>query len=312
MYCSPTRSHDDNARQPLFLLGFCYNVPVKRNLHPWRLCSMNTQRIFTKNAAYQKFEVIKSNRNKRYKYQEFFAEGVRNINEAVKYGWEINSFLYSFEKPLSSWASQLLMTTATKTNYELTTVLMQDISNKGDTSEVLAIVNMRDERACAVAYSASPVLALFDRPSNKGNLGTLLRSCDALGVEQLVITGHAVDVYEPDVITSSMGSFFKVPFLRLLDNAQIDEYIAGLREKYPGLLVAGTTAHKQKSIYEVDLQRPVLFLIGNETDGLNQHLCECSDLSVTIPMSEQSSASSFNVSCAATVMFYEAFRQRSK
>jgi len=56
---------------------------------------------------------------------------------------------------------------------------------------------------------------------------------------------------------------------------------------------------------------PVLFLIGNETDGLNQHYCEISDVMATIPMSEQSLSSSFNVSCAATVLFYEVIRQRN-
>ena len=138
---------------------------------------MKIQRIYSKNAAFQKFEVLKTNRNKRYKYQEFFVEGVRNINEALKNNWQINSFLYSFEKPISPWADNLIKTVKTKTNYELTTDLMKEISNKEDASELLAIINMRDEKEDFTEYSNNPVLALFDRPSNKGNLGTMLRSC---------------------------------------------------------------------------------------------------------------------------------------
>ena len=271
---------------------------------------MKIQRIFSKNAAFQKFEVLKTNRNKRHRYHEFLVEGVRNINEAVKNGWKINSFLYSFEKPLSGWAQELLAHTDTDTNFELTAPLMDALSGKENPSELLALAAMRDEQDDRINYADCPVLALFDRPSNKGNLGTLLRSCDALGVNGLILSGHSVDIYEPDVITSSMGSFFKVPFMRLSGNDEIDAYIRSLRVQFPGFKVIGTTAHRQTPVYDVDLTTPVLFLIGNETDGLNQHLCEICDASVTIPMSEGTSASSFNVGCAATVLFYEAMRQR--
>ena len=78
-----------------------------------------------------------------------------------------------------------------------------------------------------------------------------------------------------------MGSFFHVPFFRLAD------------------------------LQDIDMTTPVLFIIGNETDGLNQHYVNICDIMATIPMSDNSSASSLNVSCAATVMFYEANRQRS-
>lgn len=272
---------------------------------------MTVQRVYTKNAAYQKFEVLKTNRNKRYRYHEFLVEGVRNINQAIQNGWRIKSFLYTFEKPLSSWAADLTRSIPTEVNFEMTASLLSELSGKEDTSELMLVVAMRDDSDAWFPDSKNPVLALFDRPSNKGNLGTLLRSCDAFGVDGLIITGHAVDIYEPDVVSSSMGSFFRVPFLRLSDNSEIDGYLSMLRSKFPALKVLGTTAHKQTNLYEADLTSPVLFLIGNETDGLNQHLCEICDSMVTIPMSETSSASSLNVGCAATVLFYETIRQRS-
>lgn len=79
------------------------------------------------------------------------------------------------------------------------------------------------------------MLALFDRPSNRGNLGTILRSCDALGVEALIITGHAVDLYDPEVVVSSMGSFFRVPALRLTDNGAVVDFIAELKRRFDWL-----------------------------------------------------------------------------
>ena len=77
---------------------------------------MKIERIYSKNAAYQKFEVLKTNRNKRYKYGEFFVEGVRNLNEAVRCGWHICSFLYTRENRLSGWAEEMLRSVRTDCN----------------------------------------------------------------------------------------------------------------------------------------------------------------------------------------------------
>lgn len=272
---------------------------------------MKVQRIYSNNAQYQKFEVLKTNRNKRFKHKEFLIEGVRNINEAIKNHWIIVSFIYSYEDKLSDWAKNHLVSLKTEINYELTRELMAGISGKEDTSELLAIARMREDDTKLIITGDNPVLAIFDRPSNRGNLGTIIRSCDALGVDGMVITGHSVDLYDPDVIASSMGSFFKVPVIRIAENNTLVNWIEQLRGQYYNLKVVGTTSHAEKSLFEIDLSGPIIFLIGNETVGLNNNLKEMSDIMSTIPMDSDSAASSFNVSCAATVMFYEAIRQRS-
>lgn len=209
---------------------------------------MKTTKIYSEIAAFQKFEVLRSNRNKRHRYGEFLVEGVLNINAAIKYGWEIASFIYSGERKLSGWAAGLLSSVPTTENFILTDKLMAKLSGKTDTSELLAVVRMRrDDRE--VSLSGSPVILLFDRPSNRGNLGTVLRSCDALGVELVVITGHAVDLYDPEVIAASMGSFFAVPAIRIDDGATLDKFISGLRARYPGFRTVATTAHREKTIW---------------------------------------------------------------
>ncbi len=272
---------------------------------------MKTEKIFTKNATYQKFEVLKTNRNKRYKYNEFFLEGVKNINQAIKNNWYICSFIYTKEITLSKWATNLIRSVKTEINYELTSSLMNELSGKEDTSELLAIVKMRTDDFSLLHLSDNPVLALFDRPSNKGNLGTIIRSCDALGVEALIITGHSVDLYDPEVIISSMGSFFNLPVIRISENATLLQIINDLKVKHPNFKTVGTTAHKEYPIYGCDMTTPLMIMIGNETDGLNRTYKEMCDALVTIPMSESSAATSFNVGCAATVMFYEVTRQRN-
>ncbi|MDF2804227.1 MAG: hypothetical protein K0S61_4132 [Anaerocolumna sp.] len=271
---------------------------------------MNTERVITKNATYQKFEVLKSNRNKRYKYQEFLVEGVRNINEAIKKGWNIKSFIYTDEKNLSDWANGTISSTSTEINFILSELLMNELSGKDDTSEIMAIISMRADNLNDLTFSNNPMIALFDRPSNRGNLGTIIRSCDALGVECLIITGHAVDLYDPDVVISSMGSFFNLQIVRVPETQKVLDFIAGMKKRFPTFKAIGTTAHKEHPIYDLDLSGPVLFLIGNETDGLCNTFTDCCDILATIPMADSSYATSFNVGCAATVMFYEASRQR--
>lgn len=270
------------------------------------------KRVYSENADFQKFEVLKTNRNKRYKYGEFFVEGVRNLNEAVKNGWEIASFLYSSAHGLSGWAKDMLALPGRETDYDLAPALLAKLSGKEDTSELMAVVKMRPDDPARLQFGPCPLAALFDRPSNRGNLGTILRSCDALGVEALILTGHGVDLYDPDTVTSSMGSFFRVPTLRLGDNSAVEHWIEGMRQAYPGFQVVGTSAHGDALLHKLNLTLPTLFLIGNETDGLARWYKEHCDVLAAIPMSPSSSASSFNVGCAATVLFYEAVRQRGE
>lgn len=270
---------------------------------------MKEKKIFSKNSTYQQIAVLKTNRNKRYKYNRFLVEGVRSLNEAVKNGWKIHSFLYG-ESGLSDWAKNMIKTVRTDENYCLTPELMRELSDKEDTSELMAVIGMREDELETVRLSDNPFLVLFDRPSNKGNLGTMIRSCDGLGADMLILTGHSVDLYDPDVVVSAMGSFFNLPVVRIDDNSKLYGFIAEMKEKYPGFTVVGTTAHREHLIWSADLTVPLMLMIGNETMGLNKAFKESCDLLCTIPMAEASYATSFNVSCAASVMMYEVTRQR--
>lgn len=270
---------------------------------------MQETKIYNKNNIYQKFEVLKTNRNKRYRYHEFLVEGVRSLNEAVKNNWEIHSFLYD-KTNLSDWAKDMIASTYTEMNYCLTGELMRELSGKEDTSELMAVIGMREDELTNVLLSKNPFLVLFDRPSNRGNLGTMIRSCDALGADMLIITGHAVDLYDPDVVVSAMGSFFNMPVVRIEDNTKLFSYLANLKREIPNFTVLGTTAHREKTIWEADLTVPLMLMMGNETMGLNKAFKEACDILCTIPMAETSYASSFNVSCAASILMYEVVRQR--
>lgn len=266
--------------------------------------------IYSKNNTFQRFEVLKNNRNKRHKYNEFLVEGVRSLNEAAANKWNIRSFIYD-KNHLSGWASDMIRKVKTEVNYSLAPELMASLSSKEDTSELMAVIEMREDNLSALTLPETPFLVLFDRPSNRGNLGTMIRSCDALGADALIITGHAVDLYDPEVVVAAMGSFFNLPVIRISDNKRLFAYIEKLKETYPSFITVGTTAHKEHPVYTADLRGPLMLMMGNETMGLNRAFKEYCDLLCTIPMAEKSYASSFNVSCAASVLMYEVVRQRS-
>jgi len=266
--------------------------------------------ITAKDSTYQKFEVLKTNRNKRYKYNEFLVEGVRSLKEAAAKNWKIKSLIYNKDN-LSDWAKGMIQDVKTVENFCLTPELMKDLSGKEETSELMAIIEMREDKLDTSFLSENPFIVLFDRPSNKGNLGTMIRSCDALGADMLIITGHAVDLYDPDVVVSAMGSFFNLPVIRVEDNNELYAFVEILKKKYPDFKIFGTTAHKEHPVYKQDFTGPVMLMMGNETMGLNKAFKEYCDVLCTIPMAETSYASSFNVACAGSIMMYEVTRQRN-
>ncbi|MDD4773600.1 MAG: TrmH family RNA methyltransferase [Eubacteriales bacterium] len=272
---------------------------------------MATKKLMTADALFQHLETLKTNRNKRYRTGEFFVEGVRNINEAVKNRWHIVSLCYTPDRPLSGWACDTIDGVKTDVNYELTPVLMDRLSAKTESSEIVAVVKMRDDDFSCINPSECPIIALFDRPSNKGNLGSVIRSCDAFGIDGLIITGHAVDLYDPEVIAATMGSFFSLSCVRATDNASLFDYITNMRNRYPDFKTVGTTAHSRTAIYNTDMTCPTLIMTGNEAEGLSRIFKENCDVLSTIPMSERSAATSFNAACAATAVFSEAIRQRN-
>jgi TrmH family RNA methyltransferase len=161
-----------------------------------------------------------------------------------------------------------------------------------------------------VTYSDNPLILLFDRPSKKGNLGTLLRSADALFVDEFVFTGHGVDIYDGAVITSSMGSFFKVPFRFIERKEDFEYYYDDLKERYPNIKIVGSSLQADKRIQDADFKVPLILLAGNEEKGLSNYYNEKADELVKINM--RPNIDSLNVANAITTILYEIDRQRGE
>lgn len=261
--------------------------------------------IGKENATFQQILALKENRNKRAQTKMFFVEGVQNIKDALAFDWEIEAFIYSNDTILSSWAKSIIG--KANYNYILNSNLMQKLSDKDNISEILAIIKMK--KTYKSELSNNPIMVLIDRPSKKGNLGTIIRSCDALNVEHIYFSGHSVDIYDHAVITASMGSFFKLPITFIASNNEFINLITDLKKKFNNLKVVASSLQTDKRLQDCDLTTPILLLVGNETDGLCKFYNDNSDTFVKIKM--RNGIDSLNISCAATTCLYEINRQRN-
>jgi tRNA G18 (ribose-2'-O)-methylase SpoU len=271
--------------------------------------SVHVKKIYSENNDYQHLEVLKRNREKRHKYREFFVEGVKSIERALHNQWEIRSLVYSSQTELSNWAKDILSHSKAPVHYDLQPELMAKLSDKEECSEIIAIVAMPPNDPARIKVNRDFLVVVFDRPSSYGNLGTIIRSCDSFRVNGLIITGHCVDLYDPQTIRSSMGSLFSVPVLKL-EPAELFAWLDHVTMAYPNLQTVGTSAKAERNISGEDFTKPTVLFLGNETDGLSRNYKNYCHTSITIPI--QGSATSLNVACAASICLYEIDRQRRK
>lgn len=266
-------------------------------------------KIYSMNNVYQHIEVIKNNRKKRHKNQEFFVEGAKSIASAIENDWVIQSLIYSNERKLSEWATGILDTDVAKEHIEMPLDLMTALSDKNeDYSELLAIVKMPEDNLDRIKIKQDSLVVVIDRPSNHGNLGTILRSCEGLAIDGVVISGHAVDLYDVKTIRASLGTLFSVPVVRIESATQLSNWVDELMKEHEDLQIIGSTSATDMMIDDVDFLKPSLLLIGNETNGLSHKFKETCNVMVKIPM--YGNITSFNVACATSMMLYEANRQK--
>jgi len=267
-------------------------------------------RIHSENSDFQYLETLCRNRTRRHRAGEFFVEGVRAVTQAVEKGWQVRALAFSREKRLSDWAEGIIAKAGAQKHYELPLRLMEKLSQKQESSELIALLAIPPDDLDRIPVHDRLLVVVLDRPASPGNLGTILRSCDALRVDGLVVSGHAADLYDPETIRATTGSFFNVPAVRLPSSRELTPWIAALKERLDGLQVVGTSAHAAIPIREFDFTTPTILLVGNETNGLSDACQALADAMVTIPM--YGYASSLNIASAASILLYEVARQREK
>jgi tRNA G18 (ribose-2'-O)-methylase SpoU len=187
-------------------------VPVPRRAagRVRRVRATGALRVTTRNARFQQWEALLTNRNKRGRTGEFLVHGVRPISVATERGWPIRALLYASGRRLSEWAEGMLRDTDAE-RVEMAPELLAELAAKDD-AELVAVAALPPDDLDRIT-PGGPVI-VFDRPSDPGNIGTVVRSADAFGAAGVIVTGHAADVYDPKAVRASTGSLFAVPVVR--------------------------------------------------------------------------------------------------
>jgi TrmH family RNA methyltransferase len=151
--------------------------------------------------------------------------------------------------------------------------------------------------------SPSPFLVIAEAIEKPGNLGTILRSSDACGVDGVIVCDKCTDVYNPNVVRASVGTLFTRPVIETTSASAIE----WLKKK--GIAMVAATPHASLSYTHFDWKKPVAVVLGTEQTGLSKEWMEKAEVKVRIPMCGV--ADSLNVAMAATVLLYEGLRQRN-
>ena len=263
------------------------------------------------NNAFEHAEALGRSRAKRQEHRKFFVEGVPTIRQALTHGWSIDALYYAGDVELSSFARKVLDRSTAHRHFELPTRLFESLrwSRKQEkSSEIIALIEMPPEDLSRIPVDEDSVVVVFDRPSDHGNLGTIIRTCEAFGAAGLIITGHAVDLYDPQTVRASMSSLFSLPIIRLSSHREVRNWANGIQKQHPSFRLVGTSAHGSHDIRQQTFERPLALVLGNETHGLSMNYAKVCDTMIRIPM--QGSVSSLNVASATAILLYEVERQR--
>jgi TrmH family RNA methyltransferase len=175
-----------------------------------------------------------------------------------------------------------------------------------ETPELVAVGRIRpDDLARIELRGDAPLLVVFDRPTSPGNLGTLVRSADAFGGAAVVVSGHAADIYDPRTVRASTGSLFTLPVVHA---PSAGEVLAWCAEQRQGFQIIGTDETGTTPLDRLDLRGATVVVVGNETTGMSAAWRAACTAIASIPIG--GGASSLNAAAAATVVLYEAARQR--
>lgn len=265
-------------------------------------------RITARNARFQQLQTLLTNRTKRGRAGEFLVQGVRPITMAVEHGWQVRTLLHETDRRLSAWAQDLLQVTSAET-IAMAPELMAELSEKDSGAvEILAVVAMPPDDLTRIPVTPTFLGVVFDRPTQPGNLGSVVRSADAFGADGLIVTGHAADPYDPKAVRASTGSLFALPVVRAASHREVMAWVNEHRSAGRPIAVVATDERGEATPSGIDLTGPVLLAVGNETTGLSTGWHESADVTLAIPMA--GSASSLNASNAASIVLYEAHRQR--
>lgn len=236
----------------------------------------------------------------------FFAEGIRLVAEAVRSGSEVASLIVAPELLTSDFARDLLDRPVCRDvpRLEVTAAVMQRLSARQHPQGLAAVVRQRWHALAAVQPGNELCWVALDAPQDPGNVGTILRTLDAVGGAGLILLGDATDPYHPAAVRASMGAIYTQRLVRTTF-AALCAWTQGR-----GYRLVGTAVTATRDYDAVSYAAPLVLLMGSEREGLSaDQAAACDDL-LRVPMVGR--VDSLNLAVATGVVLYEVFRQRQR
>lgn len=234
----------------------------------------------------------------------FVVEGQRELMHAMNAGYEAESLFYSEEFYAKGESADIEGIAQGANIYKVSAKVYERIAYRGSTEGVVAVMKARRHTLADLrtADGMSPLYVVMESVEKPGNLGAILRSADAAGVTAVIVCDALTDLYNPNLIRSSIGAVFTVPVVV----CSSEECIAHMKANNVQIL----TAQLQDSqlYYAQDMTKPTAIVMGTEATGLTDQWRRAADAHIRIPM--LGNLDSLNVSVSAAILMYEAVRQR--
>jgi tRNA G18 (ribose-2'-O)-methylase SpoU len=273
--------------------------------------------IRSASAQFQLFEALRHNRRKRTQRGELLIEGVQAINRAVEHDWPIRAVLVPDGVELSSWARSVSSACPDADHHTVRPDLFARLVDRDEAPELLLVGAIAEPSLDDLRPPDDGIVVVVDRPSSPGNLGTIVRTSDALGAAAVMTVGHGAHLYDPRTVRASVGSLFALPVLTVPGPAEVASWLERWRH-HGHVTVFATDEDGELDVADLDVlddvaddddldapptaRRPSLLLLGTERSGLSRGLRDLADVTVRIPMA--GSASSLNVAVAHAIVLH--------
>lgn len=256
----------------------------------------------TQNYIVKQLIQLKDKSRTRKKSGEFVLEGVRELQLAIKGGYTIQSIWFD---PDIMALDQLIQLTGIQNSehyIQITKEVYQKLAYRQTTEGVIAVAHSKPHDLDQLVLGKNPLILVAEAPEKPGNIGALLRTADAANLDAVIIANPKTDLYNPNIIRSSVGCLFT----NQIATASTEAIIEFLQSKNISINAAALTASVNYS--EVDYTKPSAIVVGTEDAGLSKTWLQHSNKNIIIPM--QGEIDSMNVSVSAAIIIFEAKRQR--
>jgi RNA methyltransferase, TrmH family len=233
----------------------------------------------------------------------FVAEGLIEVRMALQAGYVAEQLLYdpgltdeSDLQPLRAFKSQVL------DEIQVNAAVMEKIAYRAGVPNVVGVFQQQEQDLNALALPANPLVLILESVEKPGNLGAILRTADAAGVDAVLLCDPQTEWYNPNVIRASLGAVFSLPTF----SVGAEEALAWLQQQHIPVLAT----HLEASIpyYNCDLKKACALVMGTEATGISGFWIQAAQQRIIIPMHGR--VDSMNVSVSTGILLFEALRQR--